>query len=364
MKIKEIIQFLESKVPKSMQESYDNCGVQVGDVSAEATGVIVSLDCTEEIVQEAIDKGVNLIVAHHPVIFKGLKSLTGKNYVERTVLKAIKNDICIYAIHTNLDNYRYGVNHKIGQKLGLENLEILAPKQNDLIKLSVFVPKDHLDNVQEAIFKAGAGNVGDYSECSFSSGGAGTFKPLEGSKPFSGEEGVRSLEAEVKLEAIMTRHIQNEVINAMLKTHPYEEVAYDLISLENENLFSGAGMIGTLPKAIDTLDFLNFVKKSFDCGVVRHTNIHKKEMKTIAFCGGSGSFLLKNALAKKADMYITGDMKYHEFFDAENKIIIADIGHFESEQYTIELLGDDLMKNFPKFAVHFTGVNTNPINYL
>lgn len=363
MRIQEVIQYLESLAPLSSQESYDNSGLIVGDQSTEITSALISLDCTEEIVEEAIKKGSNLIIAHHPIVFRGLKSFTGRNYVERTIIKAIKNDIAIYAIHTNLDNYLGGVNAEIGKRMGLKNLKILAPSTDTLIKLAVYCPKKNTEEVKQAMFDAGAGNIGNYSECSFNSDGLGTYKGNEDSNPAIGEKGTRHQETEDKIEVLVSRHRKGQIVSAMLNAHPYEEVAYDLYPIENSNNYEGAGMIGELEEEIDSKAFFDMLKNQFNVPVIRHTNLVKKTIKKVAYCGGSGSFLLRNAIREKADVYVTGDFKYHEFFDAEDKIIIADIGHYESEQYTKDLLHGILTKKFPKFAVHLTEISTNPINY-
>lgn len=363
MKIADIVNYLESLAPSSSQESYDNSGLIVGDRNTEISNALIALDCTEPIVEEAIEKNCNLIIAHHPIVFKGLKKITGANYVERTILKAIKNDIAIYAIHTNLDNYKLGVNKKIGDLLGIESPQILAPVSNKLVKLAVFCPNDHAAAVKDALFNAGAGQIGDYAECSFSSDGNGTFKALDNAKPFVGNNGERHTENEVKIEVLVSTHILSKCISAMLNAHPYEEVAYDCIPVLNKNKDEGAGMIGNLKSPMDEDQFLQFVKETFNCGIIRHTNKLNKPIKKVAWCGGSGSFLLRTAMAKKADIFITGDFKYHEFFDAENRIMIADIGHFESEQYTIELIDELLRKKFTTFAPCLTEINTNPVKY-
>lgn len=364
LKVKNITAYLEQLAPRSMQEGYDNAGLLVGDAEMEVTGALICLDSTEVIVEEAVEKGCNLIIAHHPIIFKGLKSLTGKNYIERTVIACIKNNIALYAIHTNLDNYRFGVNDEIGRRLGLENLRVLAPKAGVLRKVTVFVPADHAEMVANAMYDAGAGNIGNYSECGFELQGIGTFKPNAQAQPFSGTHGERSREAEVRLETIVSAHALQQVLVAMLAAHPYEEVAYDVYELANTHPYEGAGMIGELPEAQDLGAFLQQVKQTFNCGSIRYTNPVKKEVQRIAFCGGAGGFLLPNAIRQKADVFITGDYKYHEFFDADGHIVIADIGHYESEQFTINLLGDILTKKFPNFAVRLTEKSTNPINYI
>ena len=261
MKIKEITKFLEGYAPLQYQESYDNCGLIVGNENAEAKGVLITLDCTEEVIDEAIAEDCNLIIAHHPIIFNDLKKLNGSNYIERTVIKAIKNDLAIYAIHTNLDNVHNGVSAKIAERLGLENCKVLSPK-SDL------------------------------------------------------------------------------------------------------NQQVGLGIIGELKEPIKTSTFLIDIKNTMKTNCIRYTSLAKEEVKRVAVCGGSGSVLLKNAKSAEADIFISADFKYHDFFDAENDIVIADIGHYESEQFTKDLIYDLLVKKFTKFAVLLSKVNTNPINYL
>lgn len=363
MKIADIITYLESLAPISSQEDYDNAGLIVGNPSTTLTNALISLDCTEEIVQEAINKGCNLIISHHPIVFKGLKKLNGKNYVERTVIKAIQNDIAIYAIHTNLDNYRFGVNQKIGEIIGVKNTEILAPTQESLVKLAVYCPVAYTEVVKNALFSAGAGHIGNYDECSFGIEGTGTFRGNDQTNPFVGKIGVRHLEKEEKIEVLVSKHKLKPVIGAMLVAHPYEEVAYDCHPLLNDHLYEGAGMVGELSDEMDEIDFLTLLKTRFNCGIIRHTALRHKPIKKIAWCGGAGSFLLPHAKAMGADIFITGDFKYHEFFDAENQLIIADIGHFESEQFTIELIDEYLRKKFATFAPCLTEINTNPVKY-
>ncbi len=364
MKIKEISNYLESLAPLATQESYDNCGLIVGNFNDEINSVLVSLDCTEEIVDEAIAKGCQLIVSHHPIVFSGLKKLNGKNYVERTVIKAIKNDIAIYAIHTNLDNYRFGVNYEIGQRIGLKNIKTLRPVSNSLLKLQVMVPQENAEILKNALFQAGAGSIGEYDECSFELQGIGNFKPNKSAQPHIGEAGKRETVKEVKLEMVLENHKKSAVLKALFASHPYEEVAYDLIRLENNDKFTGAGMIGTLDKPEDAMEFLKRIKEIFACGIIKYTSLPDTSISKVAYCGGAGSFLIKEAKNQKADIFITGDLKYHEYFDAENEIVICDIGHYESEQFTTNLLADKLKEKFTNFAVHLTGLNTNPINYV
>ncbi|MFZ6051740.1 Nif3-like dinuclear metal center hexameric protein [Halocola ammonii] len=363
MLLREITKALNEIAPLALQESYDNAGLITGDPRMEINGAVLCLDSTEKVIDEAISKGVNLVIAHHPIVFAGLKSLTGKNYIERTIIKAIKNDIAIYAAHTNLDNVANGVNNKIADKLGLEERRILAPMGGSLRKLAVFVPNDHVQAVQDAIFEAGGGAIGDYSECSFNLKGTGTFKPGNGTDPFVGEKGQRHQEQETKVEVEFDRWKQSAIISAMKKAHPYEEVAYDIYEMKNSNPQVGAGMVGELKEPMEFSSFLKYLKNSMGVSVIRHTHPVSETIKKVAVCGGSGSFLLPAAVGAGADIFITGDFKYHQFFDADGKIVIADIGHYESEQFTIELFGDLLKEKFPTFALHFTDVNTNPINY-
>ena len=362
MIVKDVTNYLESIAPLHLQENYDNSGLIIGDKSQKVNGALVCLDVNEKVIDEAISTDCNLVIAHHPLIFSGLKKINPSNYVGRLIIKAIKNNICIYAIHTNLDNVIYGVNGRISDLIGLKNKSILL-KKNSLFKLSVFIPEKHYKNVSESIFNAGAGELGNYTNCSFSSNGLGTFMANKHANPYVGKEGVIEHQKEIKFEVVLPSFLRNKVINAMIKSHPYEEVAYDLISLENSSNF-GSGVVGELEKPINAEEFLKQIKKIFKVKSLRHTRLLNKPISRVAVCGGSGSFLLENAIKSSADIFITSDFKYHQFFDADDKIIVADIGHYESEQFTIDLIADLLMKNFTNFAIRLTSVNTNPINYL
>jgi len=364
MTISAITGILEKIAPPALQEDYDNAGLITGNHGWECTGAIIALDATEDIVQEAIDKKCNLVIAHHPIVFRGLKKINGKNYVERAIIKAIKNDIAIYAIHTNLDNIIDGVNGKIADKLELVNRRILSPKKNLLQKLAVFVPVNDREKLLDALFAAGAGDISNYSECSFSTAGDGTFKAGQGANPVLGTIGKRHTEKETKIEVIFPVWMEEKIINAMKASHPYEEVAFDIYQLTNNYGQTGSGLIGELEKAMEEQAFLHNIKKIFNIPVVRHTALLGRKVKKIALCGGAGSFLTAAAMQAGADMYITADIKYHEFFDADKKLVLADIGHYESEQFTIDLLFDLLRQNFPNFAVLKTGVQTNPVHYL
>lgn len=363
MKISDVAFYLESLAPLSLQENYDNAGLIVGDPNQECKGITLCLDATEEVVQETIGNGCNLIVCHHPIIFKGLKKINGKDYIEKAVIAAIKNDIGIYAIHTNLDNIIKGVNGKIGKMLGLKNTSILYPKEASLKKLYTFAPADKASQVRNSIFEAGGGHIGNYSECSFNTEGTGTFKGEEGAEPYAGEVGKQHHENEIKIEVIFPSWLENNIIAAMKIAHPYEEVAYDLVNLSNSHPGVGSGLIGELHAPTEESSFLSNLKKVFNLQVIRHTALLKRPVKKIAVCGGAGSFLLSAAISQRADMFITSDIKYHEFFDANGRIVIADIGHFESEQFTIDLLAEILGEKFLNFAVLKTRVQTNPVRY-
>jgi dinuclear metal center YbgI/SA1388 family protein len=362
--IKDVTLYLESIAPRTYQESYDNAGLITGSGADEVSGILVTLDCTEAVVQEAVDRKCNLIVAHHPIVFKGLKKLTGANYVERTVIKAIRNNIAIYAIHTNLDNVHTGVNRKICEKIGLKNLRVLVPKKDTLMKLVTFIPGGQAEEVLNALYSAGAGQIGNYSNCSFSLEGTGTFKPGENANPHIGAPLKQEYVKETRVEVLFPAHGEGKVMEALRKAHPYEEVAYYLTPLSNENQEVGSGMVGELEMPLEPIEFLKRLKTSMELSVVRHTRLLNKPVQKIAVCGGSGSFLLPQAIQSGAQFYVSADFKYHEFFDAEDRITIADIGHYESEVFTKDLLQEVLTKKFPTFAINFSSTVTNPISYL
>lgn len=347
VKIKEITKFLETLAPLSYQESYDNAGLITGDGATEVTGILCCLDAVETVIDEAIDQGCNLVVAHHPIVFKGLKRFNGRNYVERTLIKAIKHDIAIYAIHTNLDNMLYrGVNGKIAEKLGLEGTRILSPGKQ-LKKLTAFVPLDASDRLRAALLAAGAGSVNGFDQISHSALGVGSA--------------AGQLAAQMRLEVVFHAALQGAMVAAIAKLSPMPY--FEVHGLDNESLDIGAGLIGQLPSPMQWPDFLNLLKESFLTGAIRHTALPDRPVSTVALCGGAGSFLLPAAIAQKADAFVTSDFKYHEFFDADGHLLIADIGHFESEQFTIDLLHDIISEKFPTFAPLKTGVNTNPVFY-
>lgn len=364
MKVKDLIAVLEAFAPPSYQESYDNSGLIVGDPQMDISGVLVCLDSTEAIVEEAISKQCNVIVAHHPIIFSGLKKINGKNYIERVIIKAIQHNIAIYAAHTNADNVEWGVNKRICDQLGLTDQRILVPKKDTLRKLVTFSPAEHTDKVKAALFAAGAGNIGNYDQCSFTMAGIGSFRGKDGSNPVIGVPGKLEQTKEDRIEVIFDFPKQAAIIKALFDAHPYEEVAYDIYTLNNDFQSVGSGMLGYLKEPQSEEQFLQGLKQKMKAQVVRHTRLTGKKVSKIAVCGGSGSFLLPDAIRAGAEVFITADFKYHQFFDADGRIVIADIGHFESEQFTIQLFHEVISKNFTTFAVRLTEVNTNPVHYM
>ncbi len=364
MKLKEIISFFNELAPFALQEGYDNSGLQIGNPEKEVKAALLCIDITEEVLEEASKTGSDLIISHHPLIFKGIQKISGQNMIERIIEKSIKNDIALLSVHTNIDTVAKGVNKKICTKLGLKDTKILVPAKGKLLKLAFFVPVNNAEEVRKAVFNAGAGVIGNYDSCSYNLEGRGSFRAGEATDPFVGEKGKIHFEEEIRVETIMPSYIKNKVISSMIEAHPYEEVAYDIYPLVNDYELAGMGMTGYFEEAMEEHDFLNAVKAVFNAGCIKYTSLRGKKVKKVAVCGGSGSSLLSNAISSGSDAFITGDFKYHQFFDADNKILIADIGHYESEQFTKELFYEELTKKFPKFAVRLSEVNTNPINYL
>jgi len=365
MKLLEIIEYLEIVAPLSYQESYDNSGLLVGDKNMNITSVLTCLDCTEEIIEEAINRKCNLIISHHPIIFNSIKKITNSNYNERVIYQAIKNDIAIYSMHTNLDNVDGGVSFILSNKLGLLNSKILKQKENTLTQLITYCPKKDIKKVEDALFNVGAGKVGSkYDQCSFISKGLGSFRPLENANPYIGSKNKRSFQDEHRLELIFPTYLEKQVMNKLFEAHPYEEVAYELIRLANKDTTIGSGVIGDLKKEMNIISFFKLLKKIMPFQVLKHTKFsNKTKVKKIAFCGGSGVFLINEAIFQKADIYITSDFKYHDFFEVDKKIIAVDIGHYESEQFVPNLISEILKKKFPKLAIILTQINTNPISY-
>ncbi|MBO5989581.1 MAG: Nif3-like dinuclear metal center hexameric protein [Paludibacteraceae bacterium] len=363
MKASELCNIIEKYAPLRYQESYDNCGLQIGDASQEVSGVLITMDVTEEVVEEAAKKGCNFILAHHPLIFRGLKKLTGGDYVQRCAIKAIKKDICIYACHTNADKIHGGVSFKLAEKLGLANCKVLAPEYENLLKLVTFVPAAHTEKVLDALHAAGAGTCGNYDRCSFRHEGTGAFRANEGCSPFVGNKGEIHEERENRIEMILRPELKSGVISALLKSHPYEEPAFDLIELDNRFCAGGLGVVGDLPEPVKSETFLSKLKETLG-SVIRHTELTTPTISRVALCGGSGAEFLPNAIKERADIFISADFKYHQFFDAEKRIIIADAGHFETEQFIKESFFELISKNSANFAIHLTEYKTNPIKYL
>jgi len=364
MKIKELINEIETWAPLTYAESFDNVGLLVGDKELEITGVLITHDTLEEVVDEAIAKNMNLIISFHPIIFSGLKSLTGKNYVERVVMKAIKHDIAIYALHTALDNQYFGVSGILANKLGLQNQKVLMPQSKTLLQLVTYVPFNYAEKVRQSLFDAGAGQIGNYSECSYNIEGEGTYKPNDKANPYLGKPGERHTEKEVRISVIFAKHLQSKILQNLFDAHPYEEIAYEIIAIENDNQEIGLGIIGELPQAVTEQSYLNDLKEKLQLSCIRYSKLRNKPIKKVAVLGGSGSFAISAAKNSGADVYISADIKYHEFYRGENQMVIADIGHFESEQYTKQFLFEQLTKKIRNFAVALSEINTNPINYL
>jgi dinuclear metal center YbgI/SA1388 family protein len=349
MTINELIQHIETIAPPCYQEGYDNSGLIVGNADTPITNVLLCLDSTEAIIDEAISKNCNLVIAHHPIVFSGLKRLTGKTYIERTIIKAIQHGIAIYACHTNLDNIQQGVNGKIAQLLDLVNPRILQPKKV-LRKLYVFVPVPLADTLKSRLLGLGAGQTGVWTNLSHAAVGAGSSNTAYG--------------AEVKLEVIFHEALQPQIVQVLHTFSPQQPLPYDIVQLQNTHEQVGSGMIGQLAKPMSEQAFLKHLKSVMKVGCIKYTALLGKSIKTVALCGGAGGFLLSSAIAQGADIFITADYKYHEFFDANGKIVIADIGHYESEQFTMELFRELISEKITNFALHLAETNTNPVNYL
>lgn len=364
LRIRDIIREVEAYAPLPLQESFDNAGVQVGDVNQPATGTLLCLDVTEEVIDEAIEEGCNLIISHHPLAFKAFKSLTGRNYVERCMMKACKYDLVVYAAHTNLDNAVGGVNYRLAELIGLQNVRILSPQAGALLKLVTFVPESHAELVRSALFNAGAGNIGNYDSSSFNLPGEGTFRAGEGCHPFCGKVGELHTEREVRIETVLPAYKKGALLRALLSVHPYEEPALDFYKLENTWGQAGSGIVGELPEAEEELPFLQRIKELFHVGCVTHSPLTGNPIREVAICSGSGAFLIGEAIAYGADVFITGEAKYNDYYDVENRILLAVIGHYESEVCTKDIFYRIISKKFPTFALHFSNVNTNPVKYL
>lgn len=364
MKIKDILGSIEQLAPIALQESFDNSGVQIGNTNQEAKAALLCIDVTEAVIEEAITLGCNLIIAHHPLAFHSFKSLTGKNYVERCMLKACKHDIVVYAAHTNLDNAYNGINFHLAKMLNLQQIRILDPQKGKLLKLVTFAPHSHAEIVRNALFNAGAGSIGNYDSCSYNISGHGTFRANESANPYCGEIGELHHEDEIRIETILPRHKQNEILRALLAVHPYEEPAYDLYPLDNVWQQAGSGIVGTLPEEMEEEDFLYLLKDTFNLTTLTHSAYRRTSIRDVAICSGSGAFLIPKAISYGADVFITGEAKYNDYYDVEDKILLTAIGHYESEIFTKNVFHDIISKKFPTFALHLANSDINPINYL
>lgn len=363
MKLQHIQDILEEMAPLPYAEDFDNVGLLVGNPNNTCTGILVCHDALESVIEEAVSKKCNLVVCFHPILFSGIKKITGKNYVERAIIKAIKNDIAIYAVHTALDNHPNGVNKIFCDALGLIHTKILVPKTNFIKKLVTYTVPDNSETLRNALFEAGAGKIGNYEDCSFNSKGIGTYLGNEYSNPEIGNRFEFITSEEIKIEVTFEKHLESKIIKALFKNHIYEEVAYELYELTNSHQNIGLGMIGELKEPMPATDFLALVKDTMQCGGIRHSILLEKPIKKVAVLGGSGSFAIKSAIQQGADIFLTADLKYHQFYEAENELIIADIGHFESERYTKNYIVDYLTKKIPNFAINLSEENTNPVKY-
>jgi len=364
MKLKELTSYIDSFAPLAFQESYDNSGLQIGNPDAEVNSALLALDVTNDVVDEAIDNKCDVIISHHLLIFSGIKKFTGENVTEKIAIKAIKNNIAIYSAHTNLDNFEQGVSRKMAEKLNLNNIKVLLPLKNKLLKLVTFIPERSFDNVRNAIFNAGGGVIGSYDQCSFAVHGTGSFRGGETSNPYVGEKGKIHFEKELRFETVLYAHLKNKVIKALVDSHPYEEPAYDLYQLENDNIQHGTGCVGDLSEPVDEHDFLKAVSEIFQANGLRYSAVRGKKIKRVAVCSGSGGSFINAAIAYNADVYITSEIKYHDFLSVDGKILLIDAGHYETEKFSSEIIYDLIIKKFPKFAVRFSKTNLNPINYL
>ena len=362
--VKDICSCIEEFAPLSFQESWDNCGLLVGNPEQLVDKVLLTVDVTEAVITEAVEMQAQMVVSHHPLMVSGVRQLTGSTDAQRAIALAIKNDIAIYAAHTNLDSAPGGVSYRMAAKLGLSDLQVLSPQESGLQKLVTCIPASHFEQVRQALFEAGAGHIGNYDSCGYSVDGKGTFRALDGARPFVGKHGTLHTESEIRFETVFPSRFNRQMVTALLNSHPYEEPAYDIYALKNTNTRVGLGLVGVLPSPVSELHFLNQLKEIFSTPVIRHTKLRGKEILKVALCGGSGSALLANAVRSKADAYVAADFKYHQFADAEQDILVADAGHFETEQFAKEIFYELIIKKFPNFAAHFSKVRTNPINYL
>ncbi len=358
---------LEEWIPPATAWKGDNSGLQVGRTSAEISNILLALDVTLDVAREATARNANLIVTHHPLLFHPLRSLTEKSRAGEIALHLAERKINLYAAHTNLDQVLDGVSFVMATLLGLENIRTLSPLPGTLVKLAVFVPASHLEKVAAAMHAAGGGRFTNYQECSFRSEGIGTFKGMEGAKPFIGTKGVLERTPEVKLEMLVETWDLDAAMAAMFREHPYEEVAYDVYPLNNESSEFGLGAVGELPSPLPRGRFLALVKKAFGTPMLRYTGKTTKSVRKVAVCGGAGSELLPIAIRKGSDAFITADVKYHGFQDAERNLLLIDAGHFETEHPILRTLAlrvkEIVRREKATSKVFITTKNTNPVSY-
>ncbi|WGH26861.1 MAG: Nif3-like dinuclear metal center hexameric protein [Candidatus Bostrichicola ureolyticus] len=359
MKVKDVTNAVDKLAYPEYAENYDNVGLLIGDYDNNISKILITLDITEAVLKEAIDNKYNLIISYHPIIFNGIKKIIGSNYRERIIISAIKHDISIYVIHTNLDVMPNGTNYYIGKRLGLIKQKILIPKLGCIKKLTTYVPKKYANIVRTSLFKVGAGNIGNYDYCSFNLEGIGSFRGKKDSNPFIGNKGEINFKEETCINVIFPRHKERLVIEAMIKNHPYEDVAYEVFDINNQ--YFGLGTVGFLKESMSEKYFFSFLKEKMCTNNIRHSSFLNKPIKKVALIGGSGSFGLFYAKEVNADIFISSDFKYHHFF--ETNILIADIGHYESEQFTKDLIETYLRDKFPNLVIFKSKINTNPVNY-
>ncbi len=348
IKCSEITNVLEELAPIELAESWDNVGLLLGDSTQDIHNIMITLDITPDVVEEAIETKADLIIAHHPMIFKPLNRIIEDKSIGTLIRKLIKNDICVYTSHTNLDITWGGLNDLLASKIGLENIGVLDELHTKkLKKIVVFIPKGYEEKVRDAMTEAGAGWIGDYSDCTYLTKGIGAFKPREGTKPFIGSEGTLEKVEEYRLETLVSEEKVSPVVEAMIASHPYEEVAYDIIPLEVKGQSLGLGRIGTLKKEVIFIDFINKVKEVLAIQHLRYIGNENKSISKVAICTGSGGTLLSNCIHHNVDIYITGELKYHDAqFAQEAGLNVILAGHFETENIIGELLTEFLNKKF------------------
>ena len=351
MTIKDVTTFLEQKFPLYLQEDFDNCGVQCGDVRQEISGAMVCFEMSEQVIDEAIDKGCNLVISHHPLMLKrGICKIVPTDRVGAMICKALAHNMVLYSMHTNIDSGEGGGNDAFAEKLRLRNVKVLEPHKGMYRKLVVFVPKENAETLKSALFAVGCGVQGNYDSCGYTLHGQGQFRPLEGANPHIGEENHLEHVDEERVEMIYPTGLQRAVVQAIYDNHPYEEPAFDLLPLENESRTIGLGRIGELPKELPVSDFLGYLKDNLGFIHCRYCGDETKMIRKVAVCGGGGSSFIDLAIASGADAYVSGDFKYHDFFKSYQKTLLVDIGHYEGEFFIKNIIFNLLNEKFSTFA--------------